>query len=530
MAVRSPQLAGAVPPGQTASQRLISGPARRLILIVATAAAVAAFALIAAGGASAATPPPSTLTIDQANSPATLDPGMQYDNDSFWVYRNIFDQLLRANPTTQKPQPWVAKSWKRVTPTKWVFNIRSGIKFTNGEPLTGKDVAFSIERILDPKNASAQAENFSAISKATGTNSTVTITTKAPSPTLLNYLTTLSIVPEAYVKKVGNKTFALHPIGSGPYELTSWVQDSSVNLAANPNYWNGKPAYKQVVFRTVPDDATRVADLESGSADISLELSPDDVTSLQGRSGVKVITNPTQAVAYLGLNVLGKTPTQSLQVRQAIAYAINYPSIIKNVLDGFGKPVKEVLTPLSFGYDPSISGFTYNLAKAKKLLKASGDPHPTITFPTDPAYPTQVIQAIQANLEAAGMKVNIVNSSAATYLSKVQGPTHNWGSVRYGTWTCGCSDADGTVEPLFHTGSIWASYSNPSLDKVMDAARTTLNSAKRKKDYAKAFQILQDTVPGIGLWQVYEISGVNSNISWTPGSAESLFINDIKWN
>ncbi len=100
----------------------------------------------------------------------------------------------------------------------------SGIKFTNGDPLTGKDVAFSIERILDPNDASAQAVNFSAIAKATGTTSTVTITTKGASPTLLSYLTTLSIVPEAYVKKVGSKKFALNPIGSGPYELTTWAQ------------------------------------------------------------------------------------------------------------------------------------------------------------------------------------------------------------------------------------------------------------------------------------------------------------------
>ncbi len=127
------------------------------------------------------------------------------------------------------------------------------------------------------------------------------------------------------------------------------------------------------------------------------------------------------------------------------------------------------------------------------------------------------------------MKVNIVNSDAATYLAKVQGPTHDWGSVRYGTWTCGCADADGTLDPLFHTGSIWSSYSNPAYDKAVDAARTTLNTAAREKDYAKAFQIMQQTLPAIGLWQVYEISGVNSNISWNPGPAESLFVDDMNW-
>lgn len=472
---------------------------------------------------------PATLTVDQANSPATLDPGKQYDTDSYAVYRNIFDQLLRRDPKTLKIVPWVAQSWTNSTPTTWDFKITPGIKFSNGQPLTAADVAFSIDRILDRSFASPQYANFSAIKTATASGDTVTVTTTAPSPTILSYLTTLSIVPEQYVKQVGDAQFNLQPVGSGPYKLSQWVQGSKVVLTANPDYWNGKPPYGEVAFRTVPADATRVADLQSGAADIALELTPDSATQLKGNAKAKIIATPTERVAYLAFNTLGPAPTDSVTVRQAIAYAIDYQALISTLEHGYAKPVKEVLAPDQFGYDSNVAGYQYDPSKAKQLLASSGDPHPTLIWDTSPAYPTSVVQAIQQQLNNVGFNVQISSTDQATYLKKVQSPTHDWGSIRYGIWSCSCLDADGTIYPLFHTGSIWSSYSNPQFDGAVDAARTTLDSAQRTNDYKTALQILQQDVPGIGLWQYYAIDGVNSNISWDPGPQETFFIPQIKW-
>lgn len=471
---------------------------------------------------------PATLVVDQANSPATLDPGLQYDTDSYVVYRNIFDQLVRRDPTTLKIVPWVATSWKNPTPTTWVFQIRNGIKFSNGTPLTGSDVAFSLNRILNPSFASPQFANFSVVQSVSASGQTVTITTKAPSPTLLTFLTTLSIVPQQYVTKIGNRAFNLHPIGSGPYVLSKWVQGSEVVLKANDNYWAGKPPYPTVEFRTVPLASSRVADLKSGAADIAIELGPDNATQIKGSSNLKVIAVPTERIADLYMNSL-VGPTKSLTIRKAIAYAIDYPSIIKNLELGYAKPVKEVLTPASFGYTNTVAGFSYDPAKAKQLLASSSDPHPTLVFPTSPSFSSAVVQAIQANLEAVGFSVQIVTTNQPTFLKKIQSPTHNWGSIRYGIWSCSCLDADGTIYPLFHTGSIWSSYSNPAFDKLVTAARTTLSTSQRKTDYQKAFAILQKDVPAVGLWQYYAIDGVNSHISWNPGPQETFFIPQIKW-
>lgn len=470
-----------------------------------------------------------SLTVDLPNYPASLDPGLQYDSSSYTVYRNIFDQLVRRDPKSQKVVPWVADSWKQVDATTWSFRIHDGITFSNGEKLTAEDAAFSINRILKKSFNSPQYANFSAISKAGADGDRLIVKTKAPSPTLLSYLTTLSIVPKDYVTKVGNDTFNTKPVGSGAYQLASATSGSSIELKANPKYWKGKPDVSRVTFRAVPNVATRVADLKSGRADIVTQLTPDDAVDIKNGGQAKVLSTPTERVAYLALNAEGDAPTKDVRIRRAIAHAIDYSSIIKNLRRGYAKPVKTVLTPLAFGYPDNVPGYDYDPAKAKRLLRAAGGGSPTLVFPTSPSYDPQFTQAIQANLQKVGFKVKLANSDQATFLKKVQSPKHDWGALRFGRWSCSCLDADGVIYPLFHTGSVWSSFSDPAFDKAVEAARTTTDKAKRKAEYGKAFQIIQDQVPGIGLYQDYAIYGAAKNISWQPDAQENFFVTDVRF-
>ncbi|ADY56842.1 extracellular solute-binding protein family 5 [Syntrophobotulus glycolicus DSM 8271] len=469
------------------------------------------------------------LVVDLANEPATLDPGLQYNTDSYTVYRNIFDNLLRRDSKTLEIQPWVAESWKQENENTWTFAIRSDIKFQNGAPLTAQDVAFSIRRILDKDFKSPQYANYSQITEVNASGNVVTITTDGPSPSLLAQLVNLSIVPEKYVKESGNENFNLHPIGSGAYKFSDWQKGVEINLETNPDYWQGKPSISGVRFRFVSNPASRIADLQSGQADIALALNADDIEVLKSNNDLQTLSVATERVAYLALNCLGDSPTKSVNVRQAIAYGINYESIISSLLKGYGKPVKEVLTPLSFGYDDTVEGYTYNPEKAKQLLKDAGLEKITIEFPTSPAYDQRIIQAIQGDLSKVGIDVKIVNSDQATYLKKVQDPAHNWGGIRFGIWSSGTMDAHGTILPLFRTGTVWSSYSNKEFDAAVTAAGKTTDTAVRLENYKKAFAILQEEVPGIGLWQAYNISAASKHLQWQPDAQENFFVRDMKW-
>jgi peptide/nickel transport system substrate-binding protein len=477
------------------------------------------------GGGSAAAG--AALTVDLASYPASLDPGLQYDTDSYSVYRNIFDQLVRRNPANEQVEPWLATSWKQASSTTWTFTMRPGVKFSDGEPLTAADAAFSIERILDPKTASQQAANFSAIASATGSGETLTIKTKYPSPTLLSYLTTLSVVPEAYVKKVGNSAFNLHPVGSGPYEFVSSTPGSEVKVKRNPGYWGPKPQIATVDFRAVPEIATRVADLQSGQAQLADSMTPDNVAQLKS-AGLQTLSAPTERVSYLAFNTIHGGPTNSPVVRQAISEAIDYSALDQSLEKGYASPVNSVATPLNVGYPKSLPDYKYNPAQAKAMIKQAGAAGQTVIMATSPTYDPTIIQAIQANLQAAGLNVKIQSTDQATYLQKVQSPAHNWGSIRFGQWSCSCLDADGVAYPLFHTGTIWSSYSNPAFDQLVDKARETLAPATRTSLYAQAYGILAKDVPGIGLFQIDAIYGASTKLQWKPDAQQDFFVADMK--
>jgi peptide/nickel transport system substrate-binding protein len=505
----------------------------RSLRLAATAAAVAA-ALAACstpttnGSTQKSGSADASLTADLASYPASLDPGLQYDTDSYSVYRNIFDQLLHRDPKTHQIVPWLATSWKQTDPKTWVFTLRNGVKFSDGTPLSAADAAFSIQRILDPKLASQQNANFSAIASATGTADTLTITTKYPSPTLLSYLTTLSVVPMADVKKAGDAAFNLHPIGSGPYTFVSSIPGSQIMLKRNDAWWGPKPQIANVTFRAVPSAASRVADLKSGKADIADAMTPDTASQLKGSANLKVLSAPTERVSYLAFNTIKGGPTNDPAVRKAISMAIDYKSLISELEQGYASPVNSVLTPLAVGYPKDLPGYTYDPAQAKALVKQAGDVGKTIVMATSPTYDPQIVQAIQANIEEIGLKVSIQNTDQATYLKKVQSPTHDWGSIRFGQWSCSCLDADGVAYPLFHTGTIWSSYSNPQFDTLVDNARQTIDPADRVKDYSEAYGILAKDLPGIGLFQIDAIYGASSKLEWTPDAQQSFFVADMK--
>jgi peptide/nickel transport system substrate-binding protein len=152
-----------------------------------------------------------------------------------------------------------------------------------------------------------------------------------------------------------------------------------------------------------------------------------------------------------------------------------------------------------------------------------------MTFITSPAYNQVIVQAIQGDLARVGMKVKISTSDQATYLKKIQSPAHDWGDIRYGRWSCSCLDADGTLYPLFHAGTIWSSYSNHMVDQLLDAARTTTNKATRLKAYDEVLTILQKDAPAMGLYQDYAIYGASSHLQWRPDPQESFYVMQMRW-
>ncbi|MCQ8782894.1 ABC transporter substrate-binding protein [Mangrovibrevibacter kandeliae] len=469
-----------------------------------------------------------TLTIDLPNDAATLDPHLQWDTDSYTIYRNIFDNLVTRDAAGEIV-PQIATKWSYENDTTLDFDIRDDVTFHDGSKLTADDVAFSINRIIDPALKSPQFSQFSPIDKAEAVSPTkVRITTKSPYPAMLAQLVKLSIVPKAYLEKVGDQGFNAKPVGSGPYKLVDHQQGVRTDLEANADYWRGKPPFAHVTFRAVPDVSTRIADLKTGQADLVRDVPPDQAISLKDDPSVQILSVATERVGYMYMNAQSG-PTKDARVRQAIAYAIDQQGLIDALLQGYGKPVNIIGAPPVFGYTDAVEGYAYDPDKARELVKEAGAEGAKIEFLTSPSYNRALVEALQQMINDAGLDTEITSTDQATFLKRRQGDPANAGSVAIGRWSCACQDADGIIYPLFRTGSTWAKYSNPDFDAAVDAARSTLDEAERLKDYKTAYEILRTDVPGIGLYQDFAVYGANPHLTWQPTPNESMFVMDMAW-
>ena len=480
-------------------------------------------------GVSGALAAKDTVIIDLSNETASLDPHMQWNQNSYGVYRNVFDNLVtRDNAGVIVPA--VAREWKQLSDTETLFIIRDDIVFHDGTRLTPADVAFSIERITDKATASPQRSQFEAVVKAevAGDNS-VKLTTSKPYPPLLAQLVKLSIVPRHYVEKVGKEAFNLKPVGSGPYSFVEWKRGVGITLQRNEAYWGVKGPFAKAEFRFVPDPGTRVADLRTGKADLAVDLNPDLAAALKKDPRAEPRTTLTERVSFLRTNN-GRTPTDNRLIRQAMAYGVDKQGLIDGLLDGNDKLAATMLTREMAGWS-DMAGYPFDPEKAKKLVAEAGDvAKEEIVFATAPSYDQRIVQALQQMLSDIGLTVRIEMMDQPTFLKAVQtGDLSQRPHLSFGRWSCACMDADGIVYPLMHSGSFWSKTRNNVLDELLDDARVCLDPKARVELYAKANTIILDESYILPLYQVAVIYGASKQLAWTPTPDESLFLNRMQW-
>jgi len=470
------------------------------------------------------------VVVDLVSEPSSLDPQKQWNPDSYFVYRNIFDQLVTRDDAG-KIVPAIATAWTYKSDTEIAFTLRDDVVFHDGKALTPEDVAFSVNRIIDKKFASPQLSQFNKIvSAAVSGPHEVTIRTNGPYPVLLAQLVKLSVVPKHVVEAVGDDAFNLSPVGSGPYKFDKWQRGVAVSLVRNDVYWGKKGYFKSADFRAVPDAATRVADLKAGSADLAVTLDPDLAAQLQGATGIKVLTAVTERIAYLKLNP-SQPPFDDVNLRRAVAYAIDKQSIVDGLLGGYDKPVSQLASPDYTGYVKGIDGLPFDPDEARQLVQKAGSvAAQPIAFLTSPTFDQRIVQALVQQLNDVGFKVNIETVDFATYLQRVQSEKTKQPAISFGRWSCACQDADGISFPLLHSSSSFSAVSDPSIDALLNSARNTLDEKKRLEAYKDVATVVAKDVPILPLYQAAVIYGASDKLEWKPTANESFFLNRASWH
>lgn len=470
------------------------------------------------------------LVVDLVNEPTSLDPHLQWNPDSYYVYRNIFDNLLTRNDDGEIV-PQIATEWEQLSDTDVIFTIRDDVRFHDGSPLTAEDVVYSVERITDPEFGSPQLSQFESIASAEVLeDGRVKLTTETGYPALLAQLVKLSIVPKAVVEEVGREAFNQAPVGSGPYKFENWQRGVEVSLVRNDDYWGDAGVFLAAVFRAVPDASTRVANLSSGASDLAVGMDPDLAAQLDAADGVSPVSALTERVAYLNVNP-AKPGLEDPRLRRAIAHAIDRELLVEGLLGGFDNPVNQMLTPAHVGWVEGLEGVPYDPEAARELIAEVGDPATRpLAFATSPVFDQRIVQALQQMLAEVGLNIEIEMTDMATYLQKAQSAPEQAPDLSFGRWSCACQDADGVLYPLLHSSSSWSRVRDDDLDGLLESARSEMDPVARQDLYRQVHEWVAEEVPQVPLYQAAIIYGASDNLEWTPTSNESMFLNRMGWS
>lgn len=475
----------------------------------AATTAPAAAAKPAAGSAS------GTLVVAQGLLPKALDPAFDTSLFAGTTYHSIFETLVLADDKGEIT-PSLATSWRSVDPTTWEFKIRQGVKFHNGEDFNAAAAKYTLERILDPEVKSAWATRLNLISTVEApAPDTLVIKTKQPFVALPANLTVVWMVPPQYTQQQGVVGFGKAPVGTGPFKLVEWVVDSHLTVESNAQYWKGAPKISRITFRNVPEESARLAALEAGEAHVAFPVSPDQVGRLEGRPELKVSEIALGQALTVALRSIGTGPLEKKEVRQALNYAVDKERLHKALLQGRGRLLEGQLAgPDTFGYNPNLKPYPYDVNKAKELLAQAGFPNGfEVSFDGSVgryAMDQQIGEAIAAQLGQIGVRTRYNVLESGTYISGFLNgtiaPMYLFG------WNL--APAMSVDQPYpYHTSSAPQKlFANAEFDRLMQQQAAEFDVEKRRQTLQQLGAIYREEAAAIFLWQSPMIYGLSSKV------------------
>lgn len=479
--------------------------------------------------------PQGTLTVALTTSPNSLDIASAAERQAWNAASQIFDSLVWIDDEGQK-QPALAESWEiSEDGTEYIFHLRQGVTFHNGEPFTADSVVFSWERGSQPDMP--WSDRWTAAQTVEKVDDyTVRMTTDGPSPLLLALIAgNWGMVPPKYIEEVGEEGFAEKPVGTGPFKLVEWRQGDRIVLEANPDYWQeGVPRLQNLIFRPIPESSTRVAAIQTGDIDIATRLSAEEAESLQGVEDLTVINYPIDRVFYITFNNLttGKgQPTEDARVRQAMNYAVDVQAIVDSLFNGYARPAISLVTPNNLGYDESLQPFTYDPDRARELLAEAGYPD---GFSMDFACPAgaytnfeQVCEAIQGYLAEVGIETNLEIMESGQYWdleSRKELPPlfgDSWAELS-GEALPRLRGALGGMEASY------SSWSSPDIDALLDQIGTTIDDEQRAGLYRELQQFMQEDPPFIFLYEPVTFEAISNRVqNYQPRASEEYYLKEV---
>ena len=461
------------------------------------------------------------LVIAMSESVLTLDPANMTSTTTISANRTLYESLLTFDKD-MKIQPLLAKSYDVSKDGKtYTFHLQTGVKFTDGTDFNADAVKANIERAMNEKNNLKVRKYFAEVKEIKCPDaSTVQVILSKPYSTFLNKMTNFGIISLKAIQGGANLNNTAD--GTGPYKLKEWVQGDHLIVVRNDSYWGKKPTVNSLTFKVVPESGARIAMLQTGEADMIYPMPSDQIKAVDGTKNIKVESVPSNIVFYATIN-MSKKPFNDVRVRQAMNYVINKDAFIKVVFGGYGNHATSPMASTTQYYSKQ-NEYSYNVQKAKELLKEAGYPNgfSTSIWSDNTSDSQRGMQFINQELAQVGIKVDVQPMESATLNAKINEATSAADSkiqMWYCNWSPSSGDADGALRALFYSKSIpptnanTSYYSNAKLDSLLDQGLVESDPSKLTSIYAQAQKTIWDDAPWLFLGQPVVQYGIKSYVS-----------------
>jgi len=478
-----------------------------------------------------------TFVIALGDNIRTIDPigSPSVDAASERVRTLIFNSLVKKNEKFDYTGELASDIKRSDDGLIFTFTLHDGVKFHNGQTLSSADVKYTLDLVFSSdfaKSASfyegTGAEKHSYVKSVEAPDArTVVVALIKPWVGLLS-----NLVPVAIIPKDSYESQKTHPVGTGPFKFVRYDNTQQVcDVEAFAEYWEGAPKLQTVQVRVISEMNSLQSNLLSGVVDIApmpTSLSPDAIKGLEQNPNLQVKAFQGSNLVLLTLNT-SSAPLDNVKVRQAIAYAVNRESLIKNLLLNFGKLAHSIIPEESWAYSPGQT-YSYNPAKAKQLLDEAGFPDPDgdgprmrfdkpVVFKLSGTSVSgrQYAGVIQNDLKAVGMPVEIQTPEQNTLFDELRRGNFQ---IAYSQWVGGNQDPI-FYKDLFATSEIptqtrpsrnRSRYSNPELDKLLDEAVNTFDRQRGRELFVKIQDIVSRDVPVLPLWYQSNVVIAKKNV------------------
>jgi peptide/nickel transport system substrate-binding protein len=497
------------------------------------AAAMLALPIAGAGAAE--------LRVGFSTDALTLDPANHRDRETETIIRNLHDGLLTRD-SAMKVVPELAESWTALDPMTYEFKLRQGVTFHDGSPMTAEDVKFTFDRLVQEGAMEGQTSPRKSLlgplkEVRIVDDRTVQMILSEPWPILPAMLPFQEVVSKAHVEKVGANGMADQVNGTGPFRLVDWRKGDSVIMERYDGYYGGaadippmgKACVERVIFKVIPENASRVAALLAGDVHIIDALPTHSINQVDNNPGTHVMSVRGTRSSYIALNNQ-KPPFDDVRVRHAVAHALDRQLIVDRILAGNATLIDGILSPDAFGKNTGLPAYAVDPEKAKALLAEAGYPDGIdVTLDAEGAL-KDTAEAIASLLTKAGIRTKVVvgESSQLVARYRTKGEPID-GQMWLTSWGNGSLDPADIFVPTHRSADRGnaSGYANTELDALLDAANTELDQAKRAGLYHQAEAMVNRDLPMVYLWVAKELYGVSDKVTgWQPSADSRVNLHD----